>query len=116
MLVTQDRFETLLLCHAMMTILVHFSAPHGRPHHPSVMKLYEVIKDMHPMHLELSNALSSILLAQFIQEILFLHGPFSWEKWAKALPPTMLQKINFSQKALWEIFQLGWFCIHEHAS
>ena len=36
MLVTQDRFETLLLCHAMVTILVHFGAPHGRPHHPTM--------------------------------------------------------------------------------
>ena len=29
MLVTQDRFKTLLLCHAMVTMLVHFGAPHG---------------------------------------------------------------------------------------
>ena len=36
MLVTQDRFETLLLCHAMVTILIHFGAPHGRPHNPSI--------------------------------------------------------------------------------
>ena len=32
--VTLDKFEALLLCHAMETILVHFGAPHGRPHHP----------------------------------------------------------------------------------
>ena len=54
------------------------------PHHPAVMKLYEVIKDMHPMHQELSNALIAIPLTQFIQKILVLHGPFSWKKWAKA--------------------------------
>ena len=65
----------------MVTILVHFGAPHGQPHHPSVMKLYEVIKDMHPLHQELSNTLSPTLLAQFFQEILILHGPFSWQKW-----------------------------------
>ena len=88
-----------------MTILVHFSAPHGRPHHSSVMKLNEVIKDMHPMHQELSNALSSILLTQFIQEILFLHGPFSWEKWAKATTTYHVAKNRFFSKALLEMCQ-----------
>ena len=52
-LAMQDKFETLLLCHARVTILVHFGAPHARPHHPSSMKFYEVIKDMYPTHQEL---------------------------------------------------------------
>ena len=32
--VTLDKFEALLLCNAMETILDHFGAPHGQPHHP----------------------------------------------------------------------------------
>ena len=32
---TWDKFKVPLLCHARVTILVHFGIPHGRPHHPS---------------------------------------------------------------------------------
>ena len=52
-LVTQDKLETLLLCHAMVTILVHFGAPHGQPHDPSPSNFYEVIKDKYHTHQEL---------------------------------------------------------------
>ena len=82
-----------------MIILVYFSAPHGRPHHPFVMKLYEVVKDMHPMHQELSNTLSPNLLAQFVKEILTLHGPFSWEKWAKATTTYHVAENRFFSKS-----------------
>ena len=83
MLVTQDRFKTLLLCHAMVTILVPFGAPHGRPHNPSSSNFHQVIKDLYPMHQELLNATSPTILAQFIKEILILHSPLPWVKGEK---------------------------------
>ena len=52
------------------SILVHFGAPHGRPHNPSSSYFHQVIEDMYPMHQELLNATSPTILAQFIQEIL----------------------------------------------
>ena len=98
-----------------MTILVHFGAPHGQPHHPSVMKFYEVIKYMHPTHQEASNAPSPILLAYFVQKILILHGPFSWEMWAKATITYHEAKNQFFSKFLGNI-SVGWIYIHTYAS
>ena len=65
-------------------ILVHFGAPHGRPHDPSPSILYEVIKDVYPTHQELQNATSPTFLAQFVQKILMKHGPFPWAKVGKS--------------------------------
>ena len=85
-----------------MIILVHFGAPHGQPHHPSVMKLYEVIKDMHPMHQELSNTLSPNLLAQFVQDLTWALFMGKVGKSYYYLPCS--KKSIFCQKALLEIF------------
>ena len=70
---TEDIFKKIILGHAMVTIwihLVHFGAPHGRPHNPSSSNFHQVIKDMYPMHQELLTATSPTFLAQFVQEIL----------------------------------------------
>ena len=69
-MVTQDKFEKLLLCQDILSFVVHFGALHGQPHDPSVMNLHQVIEDIYTMHQELSNATSPPFLAQFVQEIM----------------------------------------------
>ena len=67
--------------------LVHFGpfwCTSWQPHGPSVLNLYQVIKDMYPMHQELPNATSPTFLAKFAKEIMIWYGPFSWVKVAKS--------------------------------
>ena len=56
----------VLLSHGTVTILVHFGAHHGRPHHPSVLNFHQVIKNMFPTHKELLNATNPTFLSQEI--------------------------------------------------
>ena len=91
MLVTQDRFETLLLCHAMKTILVHFGAPHGRPHDPSMTG-----SDSYPhssVHLVqkwiilvTQDKFETLLLCHVMMTILVHFGPFWCTSWATSRP------------------------------
>ena len=50
---TQKKFVTSMYCHAIVTILVHFGALHGRPLYPSLTNFHQVIKDMYSTHQEL---------------------------------------------------------------
>ena len=60
---------------------------------------------MHPGLQEVSNALNPMLLAEFVWEMLILHGPFSWEIWAIATITYHVVKNRFFSKSLREIFQ-----------
>ena len=92
MLVTQDKFETLLLNHAMVTILVHFGAPHGWPHHPSM-----TCSDSYPLSSFHLNQKWMIFVTEDISKriILWCHamvtiwihfGPFWCISWATPQP------------------------------
>ena len=91
MLVTQDRFETLLLCHAMMTILVHFGAPHGRPHDPSMTgsdssPLSSVHLTQKWIMLVTQDKFETLLLNHAMVTILVYFGPFWCTSWATPQP------------------------------
>ena len=59
------------------SILVHFDAPHGKPHYSSPTNL---ITHMYPAPQELLNATIPTFLAQLVQKILIQHGPLPWVK------------------------------------
>ena len=96
MLVTQDRFETLLLCHAMKTILVHFGAPHGRPHDPSMTgsdssPLSSVHLTQKWIMLVTQDKFETLLLNHAMVTILVHFGPF----WCTSLATPQPLSIQF---------------------
>ena len=81
MLVTQDRFKTLLLCHAMVTTLVHLGALHGRPHDPSMtVSDYCSLTSVHLTQkwimLVTQDKFETLLLNHTMVTILVYFGPF----------------------------------------
>ena len=81
MLVTQDRFKTLLLCHSMVTILVHFGAPHGRLHNPSITgsdscPISSVHLTQKWIMIVTQDKLETLLLSRAMGTILVHFGPF----------------------------------------
>ena len=89
------------------SILVHFGAPHGQPHHPSPSNFYEVIKDKYHTHQELWNATSPTLLAQFVQEILIKHGQFPLVKMDKSYHHLPCRKKSIFLKKRWGKYFIG---------
>ena len=74
-------FYSVMIRSPFSSILVHFCAPHGRPHHPSVIEFHWVIKDRHPTHQRFQ---MHPVICSWLNLFVILHRPFSWKMWAKA--------------------------------